>query len=313
MKIIRIIIYAVGLVFLITILTILLAKKPNENIKSGTNNFHSRDTIKDTATNAGVPSDARIIDDSNAIKGLDINIHHSTSVSIDIKPKQVSFEVNCLSLLPGQNSSSRLICWNGDYGFGESPPQSITVSKNSINNNKSYIEQAVNTNELNSRGFSWAKFWKIVFWIILVVSIASIPISITILKIVSEERGKNRIYPIILVSVIIFSLFMTGYLGYLAGSPFIFDNATGRAVSVYADGRFIAIIPAKHYYKTRVGGDNMVIEIKDDNGLIESTKIHISPTIKSQIIRAFFGKGEIVYNIGALNTYYDKTATYLRF
>ena len=99
-------------------------------------------------------------------------------------------------------------------------------------------------------------------------------------------------------------------LAYYSGSYFCIDNATDKTLEVRIDRKFSTEMHPKSFFERRISGNTVKIEVLHNGVTVETADIKLDKNFGQNLLRLFFGRGTIIYNIGAANKYYVREVEY---
>ena len=223
---------------------------------------------------------------------------------------EFALEYSCVGFhrmkLSDKTQNYRIASFRSIWDFDEKPPTSVRVRGGSEATRK-YIYRGVETERQRVKQTPLRSLANGVFVLLVVPSLigALIFLLFTILSIGQKE---------FLGMLLAFSTCCVVLLGLssYAGSKFYIDNATDKTLEVRIDGKFNTVVNPKSFFKRRIGGRNVKIEVLHNGTMVETADIKLDKNFGQSLLRLWFGRGVIIYNIGAANKYHVFEVNYGR-
>jgi len=200
--------------------------------------------------------------------------------------------------LSDKTQNYRIASFRSLWDFDEKPPTSVRVSGGGEVTRK-YIYRGVETERQRVKQTPLRSLANGVFVLLVVPSLlGALIFLLCTIFFIGQKEFLRMFLCFAICCVVLFGL--SSY----AGSKFYIDNATDKTLEVRIDGKFNTVINPKSFFKRRIGGRNVKIEVLDNGTMIETADIKLDKNFGHSLLRLWFGRGVIIYNIGAANKYH---------
>ena len=76
-----------------------------------------------------------------------------------------------------------------------------------------------------------------------------------------------------------------------------------KKLEVRINGKFSTVINLTSFFEQRIGGRKVIIEVLHNGTVVEKADIILDKNFGQSLLRLWFGRGVIIYNIGTANEY----------